>query len=97
MGRSGHNCFRRSGKQWEAVLTEAQQLITDIKSISAQIDRRLDNKPGTAERGLYHWHWPPTPTTSIEVLTNLHADSVAFLHTITTKPTTLNPSACTSC
>lgn len=30
-------------------------------------------------------------------LDSIGTDGVAFLHTITTKPTTLNPSICTSC
>lgn len=64
------------------VATEAEHLAADITTICAQIDRRLGNPAGTAERGTYFWYWPPTPDLGVEVLTNLHADAVAMLHRI---------------
>jgi len=64
--------------------TEAELLVDEIRAICHQIDRRLDNRLGTAERGLYFWLWPPDPAVSIEVLTRLHADAIEFLHNLTT-------------
>ncbi len=63
--------------------TEAAVLADEIRAVCDQIDRRLDNRPGTAERGLYFWLWPPADLDA-DVLANLHADAVRFLHTITT-------------
>jgi hypothetical protein len=36
-------------------------------------------EPGTALRGIYFWLWPPSPTTTIEVLRNLYADACRWL------------------
>ena len=66
------------------VPTEAETLVDQIRAICDQIDRRLDNRPGTAERGVWFWLWPPDPAVSIEVLTRLRADAIEFLHNITT-------------
>jgi len=58
-------------------------LRVDIAAICAQIDMRLGNPPGTAERGTYFWHWPPHDGMDLEVLARLHADAAALLFTIT--------------
>lgn len=63
--------------------TEAEILTDEIRAVCHQIDRRLDNRPGTAERGLYFWLWPPADLDA-DVLTRLHADAIEFLHNITT-------------
>jgi hypothetical protein len=63
--------------------TEVELLRQEISDICAQADRRLDNPAGTAERGIYFWYWPASSVSSINVLTRLHADAVAFLHTLT--------------
>lgn len=62
--------------------TEAEILRQDITAVCAQADRRLGNPLGTAERGIYFWYWPASSVSSINVLTRLHADAVAFLHTL---------------
>lgn len=54
----------------------------DITAICNQIDVRLGNRPGTAERGLYFWLWPPGPNTDANVLTDLHSDAVVTLAAI---------------
>ena len=64
--------------------TEAEALVEDIAAICAQIDRRLGNRRGTAERGVWFWYWPPHPDIGAEVLTALHRDAVAFLAGIVT-------------
>jgi hypothetical protein len=63
--------------------TSVDLLRQDIADICQQIDRRLDNKPGTAERGTYFWYWPPEEIHSTEVLAALHSDAVEFLAGIT--------------
>ena len=63
--------------------TEAEQLRQDITAVCAQADRRLGNSAGTAERGVLFWYWPASSVSNLDVLTRLHADAVAFLHTIT--------------
>lgn len=64
--------------------TEAETLADEIAEVCRQIDRRTGAPPGTALRGLY-WHlWPPADQPA-EVLTQLHADAVAYLHDIATK------------
>lgn len=57
-------------------------LAEEITAICDQIDRRLGSPPGTAEAGVYFWYWPPGGQ-STELLTRLHADAVAYLHTLT--------------
>lgn len=56
----------------------------DITEVCIQIDRRLHNRHGTAERGLYFWLYPPDDAIGAEVLTVLHRDAVAFLHALLT-------------
>lgn len=63
--------------------TEAEVLGEEITAVCAQIDRRLGNRPGTAERGLYFWLWPPADL-AVDVLVRLHADGIKFLHNLTT-------------
>ena len=63
--------------------TEAESLRAEISGLGHQIDRRLGNRPGTAERGLWFWLWPPHPETSIDVLTRLRADAQKYLHDLT--------------
>lgn len=63
--------------------TVRQSLCQQITKTCARIDRRLGNRPGTAEKGLWFWLWPPHPDTDTDVLINLHADAVDFLHNIT--------------
>jgi hypothetical protein len=69
---------------------EAESLRAEIFDLGQQIDRRLGNRPGTAEKAVYFWHWPPNPNTGVDVLTRLHADAVEFLHGLipTTEGTT---------
>ena len=67
--------------------TEAELLADEIRAVCHQIDRRLDNRPGTAERGIYFWLWPPADLDA-DVLAKLHADAVAFLHAHTTETRT---------
>jgi len=49
----------------------------EITELAAQIDRRLGNPPGTAERAIYFWFWPRVD--DLDVLTALHADAARFL------------------
>lgn len=63
---------------------EAEALIEDIACVCAQIDRRLGNRAGTAERGTWFWYYPPNPAVSLDVLARLHLDAVRFLHAIIT-------------
>ena len=65
----------------------AEFLRADITAVCLQIDRRLGNPPGTAERGTYFWLWPPEDVSSLDVLTRLHTDAVTFLHTLITDHT----------
>ena len=52
-------------------------LRAEITELAAQIDRRLGNPPGTAERAIYFWFWPRVD--DLDVLTALHADAARFL------------------
>ena len=64
--------------------TEAELLRRDIAAVCHQIDRRLHNLPGTAERAVWWWYGPPYPEfDNVPVLTRLHADAVQSLHAIT--------------
>ena len=54
-----------------------------IGELCAQTDLHLGNPPGTAERGIYFWHWPPE-IPGAETLTALYADAVELLHTVIT-------------
>ncbi|MDQ1308231.1 MAG: hypothetical protein QG671_4065 [Actinomycetota bacterium] len=63
--------------------TEAEVLAEEISAICEQIDRRLGNPPGTAERGCYFHLWPLDVELACEVLSTLHADATAYLHTLT--------------
>lgn len=64
----------------------AEVLAREIADVCLQIDRRLGNRRGTAERGVWFWLWPPDPLPGLDVLTNLHADAVEFLHNIVRTP-----------
>ena len=55
----------------------AESLRREIRELAAQIDRRLGNPPGTAERAIYFWFWPRVD--DLDVLTALHADAARFL------------------
>ena len=57
--------------------TPAETLRRDISELARQIDTRLGNPPGTAERGIYFWFWPRVD--DLGVLVALHADAVNFL------------------
>ena len=57
----------------------ADVLRADIRAICRQVDVRLGNPPGTAERGLYFHLWPPQGVTNVDVLVELHRDAVKFL------------------
>ena len=59
-------------------------LRAEITELAAQIDRRLGNPPGTAERAIYFWFWPRVD--DLDVLTRLHADAVGFLAAALTDP-----------
>lgn len=54
-------------------------LRSQIAHISAEVDKRLGNKPGTCHRAVYFWLWPPQDNTSIPVLENLRTDAVVWL------------------
>lgn len=63
--------------------SEAELLVYDIATVCAQIDTRLGNPLGTAERGCYFWYGPPPrPDLSPDVLAALHRDAVEMLHSI---------------
>lgn len=66
--------------------TEPEILRDEIRAICEQIDRRNGTTPGTAERGLYGYYWPPHPFMDLDVLIRLHADALIFLHALTTTP-----------
>jgi hypothetical protein len=57
----------------------ADRLRADIDCIATELDRRYHNAPGTALRGNYFWHWPPSPTHSVEMLRALHTDACRLL------------------
>lgn len=63
--------------------TEAEVLREEIAEIGRQIDHRTFAPPGTAERGVWFWYWPPESVHSVDVITRLHADAVTFLHSLT--------------
>ena len=64
--------------------TAAEVLSDEISELAAQIDRRLANRPGTAERAIYFWLYPLDDELPCEVLSALHSDAVAYLHDLTT-------------
>ncbi len=67
---------------------DAEALVDDIAAICKQVDDRLGNRAGIAERGVWFWYYPPDPNVGVEVLTALHRDAVAFLAGIVTgRPT----------
>lgn len=55
--------------------SDAEVLADEIAELAAQIDRRLGNPPGTAERGCYFHYWPLDDELPCEVLSALHADA----------------------
>lgn len=58
----------------------AERLAVRIAEVCAEIDTRLGNPPGTAERGCYFWYGPPPcPDLGPDVLTALHRDAVTML------------------
>lgn len=67
--------------------TAAEVLADEISELAAQIDRRLANRPGTAEQAIYFWHGPPG-WQGVDLLTRLHADAVALLAQIVNHPDT---------
>ena len=68
------------------VPTPAQILRAEISELGRQIDRRLGNRPGAAERAIYFWLWPPPDVQCLDTLTRLHADAVEFLGAVTADP-----------
>jgi hypothetical protein len=66
-------------RQLGAAPSPAEILRDEITAICSQMDRRLGNRAGTAEKAVYFWYWPPGDVSSVGVLTNLHADAVRFL------------------
>lgn len=60
-----------------------EALADEITAVCIQIDQHLGNRRGTAERGLYFWLYPRGARLACEVLSALHADALAFLHTLT--------------
>lgn len=61
------------------VADPAEVLRQEISVLCEQIDRRHGNRPGTAERAVYFWWWPPDAVSSVDVLAQLHADAARFL------------------
>jgi hypothetical protein len=55
------------------------ELRRQISDVCAELDKRWGNAAGVAERGVYYWYWPPSPSTGLDVLVNLHRDALAFL------------------
>lgn len=58
-------------------------LVAIITAIADQIDLHYGNRPGTAERAIYFWYWPPD-TCGLPTLELLHLDAqriLADLHT----------------
>lgn len=68
----------------QAVCKLRRRLRDRITEVCVEIDSRLGNKHGTAERGCYFWYWPPEPNIGVEVLVALHRDAVAMLDSIVT-------------
>lgn len=64
--------------------TAAQALRTEITDICVQIDHRLGNRAGTAERGIYFWY--SESLADIDVLIRLRADALNHLHNLTDSP-----------
>ena len=64
--------------------TAAQVLRQEITDICAQIDHRLHNRAGTAERGVYFFY--SESLADIDVLTRLRADALNHLHNLTDSP-----------
>ena len=72
--------------QLDATATTAKVLRQEIAEVCVRIDRRLGNRRGTAERGLWFWLWPPHPDTSRDVLDRMYADALTFLTAIEGDP-----------
>ena len=57
-------------------------LRTEIDQLCRQVDRRLQNRPGTAMRAVAFWYYPLTDIRRPEVLVSLHSDAAALLITV---------------
>jgi hypothetical protein len=57
----------------------ADELKAGIVAAAAELDRLNGTNPGTAERGIYFWYWPPSESTGIDVLRKLYADAIGFV------------------
>jgi hypothetical protein len=58
--------------------TTRTELIAAIAAIGDHIDRHLGNTPGTAERAIYFWWWPPEDCAP-ETLQILHQEAQSLL------------------
>lgn len=79
----------RLARQQRTAPDPREALADEIAELCTQIDRRLGNRRGTAERGIYFWLYPRGARLACEVLAALHADALAYLHDITTTPAVL--------
>ena len=56
---------------------ERAELGNDIAQIGAELDRYYGNRPGTALRGIYFWHYGAD--LGVDTLAGLHRDAAGFL------------------
>lgn len=61
-------------------LSPVETLRADIAVICEQIDRRLANPTGRAEKCIYAYYWPPRDINSVDTLTALHRDAADYLY-----------------
>ncbi len=75
------SCKIRFGKPLPPEAEIRAELVAKIADVCAQIDQVHGNTPGTSERAVYWAFWPPSESTSIEVLCNLLNDARVYLRT----------------
>ena len=64
-----------------------RELVGKIRRIANELDARYGNAiPGTAERALYMWFWPPSESTSVETLCYLLGDARDWLAAAPSQP-----------
>ncbi len=82
-GEHGHwaSCPIRFGKPLPPASVIRAELVGKIANACAQIDKVHGNPPGTCERAVYWAYWPPSASTSIEVLCALLNDARVYLRT----------------
>lgn len=75
-----------AARHLDAAPSADEVLAREIADVCVQIDRRLGNRTGTAEKGVWFWLWPPDSLPDLDVLTALHRDAVTFLHNLIRTP-----------